>query len=159
MTTLITVATVAATVGTGLVAGLMFAFSVAVLPGLRRLPPERGAAAMRAMNAAILNPLFALVFLGTAGASLVLVATAPVAAGPAGSGWRLAGGLGYLLGVIAVTFLVNVPRNQALDRADESGAAGAALWADYLRTWTAWNHIRTLAGAAATTVLTLGLLA
>jgi len=44
---LVTVATTVATVGCGMVAGLFFVFSVAVMPALARLPAPSGAAAMR----------------------------------------------------------------------------------------------------------------
>jgi uncharacterized membrane protein len=60
-------------VGSGLMAGLFFAFSTSVMPGLRRLPPADGAAAMQQMNRTILNPLFGVVFGGTALLCLLLV--------------------------------------------------------------------------------------
>src|SRR5262249_36312950 len=44
-------------------AGLFFAFSVAVMQALARLPAAGGIAAMQSINIAILNPLFLSVFL------------------------------------------------------------------------------------------------
>jgi uncharacterized membrane protein len=32
---------------------------------------------------------------------------------------------------------------------DPSGAEGASLWARYLKDWTFWNHVRTIASLAA----------
>jgi uncharacterized membrane protein len=53
--------------------------------------------------------------------------------------------------------LFNVPRNDALAAVDPASAAGAALWASYLTSWTAWNHVRTSAALAATAALILTL--
>jgi uncharacterized membrane protein len=143
-------------VGCGLMAGLFFAFSTSVMPGLRRLPPVEGAAAMQQMNRSILNPLFYVVFLGTALVCLLLAVGAPFS-GRAGTAWIVIGALLYLVGSIGLTMVVNVPMNNRLDAADPASAEGAAIWTDYLSRWTAWNHVRSLACAAATAALTVGL--
>lgn len=57
----------------------------------------------------------------------------------------LAGGVLYLAGTILVTMRFNVPRNEALKRVAPTSGEGAALWAGYLVTWTAWNHVRAAA--------------
>ena len=41
--------------------------------------------------------------------------------------------------------LFNVPLNDRLDVVDPRSEAGAAFWQTYLRTWTRWNHLRTVA--------------
>ena len=143
-------------IGSGLMAGLYFAFSTAVMPGLRRLSPAAGAAAMQQMNRAILNPLFGLVFGGTALVCLLLAVGAPLGGG-AGTAWIVVGALLYLVGSLGLTMAVNVPMNNRLDAADPAGAEGARIWADYLSRWTAWNHVRALACTAATAALTIGL--
>jgi uncharacterized membrane protein len=143
-------------VGCGLMAGVFFAFSTAVMPGLRRLPPADGAAAMQQMNRAILNPLFGVVFGGTALICLLLLVGAPFS-GWGGSAWIIAGAVLYLVGSIGLTMGVNVPMNNRLDAADPASADGARLWADYLSRWTAWNHVRAVACAAAAAALTVGL--
>jgi uncharacterized membrane protein len=143
-------------VGCGLMAGLFFAFSTAVMPGLKRLPPADGAAAMQQMNRAILNPLFGVVFGGTALLCLLLLVGAPFS-GRGGSVWIMAGAVLYLVGSIGLTMGVNVPMNNRLDAADPAGPDGARLWADYLSRWTAWNHVRAVACAAAAAALTTGL--
>ncbi|WP_426059260.1 hypothetical protein [Hymenobacter sp. B1770] len=51
-----------ATVSTGLVAGVYYGFSVAVNPGLARLPAPAYIAAMQAINDVIQNPVFAASF-------------------------------------------------------------------------------------------------
>jgi uncharacterized membrane protein len=141
-------------VGCGLMAGLFLAFSTAVMPGLRRLAPAGGAAAMQQVNRAILNPLFGLVFGGTALVCLVLAVGAPLS-GRGGAGWVVAGALLYLVGAVVVTMAVNVPMNNRLDAAEP--AAAAALWPGYLTRWTAWNHLRAAACTGATAALVIGL--
>jgi uncharacterized membrane protein len=143
-------------IGSGLMAGLFFAFSTAVMPGLRMLRPAAGAEAMQQMNRTIQNPLFLLVFMGTGLLCLLLVIGAPISGGP-GTAWIVIGGLLYLLGSIGLTFVVNVPMNNRLDAANPLTDAGAATWAGYLSRWTAWNHVRALACTAATAALTIGL--
>jgi uncharacterized membrane protein len=58
--------TLVAALGCGLMAGLFFAFSVAVMKVLARLPSAEVIAAMQAINVAIINPVFLTVFFGTA---------------------------------------------------------------------------------------------
>jgi uncharacterized membrane protein len=66
-----------------------------------------------------------------------------------GSGYLLAGGLLYLVGCFLVTMAFNVPRNEALDQVAQGDPNAASLWAIYLTSWTAWNHVRTIASLAA----------
>ncbi|GAA3096447.1 DUF1772 domain-containing protein [Pseudonocardia yunnanensis] len=145
-------ATVVAAVGSGVMAGLFFAFSAAVMPGLRRLRPEVGAAAMQAINRAILNPVFGVVFGGTPLLCLLLAVAAPFSA-LSGTGWIVAGAVLHIVGSLVLTMVANVPLNNRLDAADPDSPAGAAVWADYLVRWTAWNHVRTVLCAAATAAL------
>jgi uncharacterized membrane protein len=154
--TALPVVTLLGVVGCGLIAGLFFAFSTSVMPGLRRLPPAEGAAAMQQMNRAILNPLFLAVFLGTALVCLLLAVGAPFSGRP-GTPWIVIGALLYLVGGIGLTMVVNVPMNNRLDAADPASADGAQIWSEYLSRWTAWNHVRALACTAASAALTVGL--
>lgn len=59
--------------GSGLMAGVFFAFSTSVMKALDQLPPNESIAAMQSINVAIINPLFLSVFLGTAVGCLALV--------------------------------------------------------------------------------------
>ncbi len=63
----------------------------------------------------------------------------------------------YLFGAFGVTAGANVPRNDALQRLEPGGAEAAAYWPAYLREWTAWNHVRTAASAAAAVAYVLAL--
>jgi uncharacterized membrane protein len=61
----------------------------------------------------------------------------------------LASGVLYVLGMFISTMVFNIPLNDALASVDPSGAEGASLWARYLKDWTFWNHVRTIASLAA----------
>lgn len=126
---------VAASVGSALVAGIFFAFSTFILLALDRLPPADAAAAMRAINVTVINPLFFAAFFGAAGLAVA-----------AAFHWEqptvLAGAACYLLGTIGVTIAGNVPLNERLAR-------GAVDWSGYRRPWGFWNHVRTAAALAA----------
>src|SRR5438105_15298485 len=50
---------------TALIAGLFYAYSCSVNPGLGRLPDNEYLAAMQSINRAILNPVFFMSFMGT----------------------------------------------------------------------------------------------
>ena len=143
--------------GCGLMAGLFFAFSVAVMGALARIQPPEGIAAMQSINRVILNPLFLIVFLGTAAASLLVVVTSLWRWHEAGSACLLVGALLYLVGTFLVTMLFNVPLNNALDAVTPASADGARLWANYLSTWTAWNHVRSITSSGAMAALVAGL--
>ncbi|SER97231.1 Uncharacterized membrane protein [Lentzea xinjiangensis] len=124
---------------TGLMAGIFAAFSVAVMPGLADLPPDGARGAMRRINVRIQNPVFLLLFAGTA-----------VLCGVEVFQGRIAGGLLYVVGCFLLTMVVNVPMNNRLERTDD------AYWPEYLRKWTLWNHVRGLACLASTVSLLLG---
>ncbi|HEU5260866.1 MAG TPA: anthrone oxygenase family protein [Gemmatimonadales bacterium] len=75
----------------------------------------------------------------------------------AGAAYLLAGSLLYLVGTVMVTIVFNVPRNNALAAVGPDSVDGARVWAGYLTSWTAWNHVRTVAALAAAGSLTDGL--
>jgi uncharacterized membrane protein len=138
-----------AALGSGLIAGFFLAFSATVMWALERQPPAAGIAAMQAINVVVVNPVFLGTFFGTAVLSLVLAAAALMNWAEPGAFYLLAGSLLYLLGSILVTMLCNVPLNNRLAAVEPDSAEGKAVWAHYLRVWTAWNHVRTVAPLAA----------
>ena len=141
--------TLVCALGCGLVAGALFAFSVLVMPALRRLPAVSGVAAMQQINIVAMEPAFSAVFLGAMAACLLAVMCALVSWRRAEARWILAGGLLYLLGTFAVTVAVHVPLNYALAKTELGSSESVALWANYLATWTLWNHVRVVAAVAA----------
>lgn len=146
-----------AALGTGIMAGIFFAFSVFVMTALGRLPPPAGIAAMRSINAAILNPLFFVVFFGTAVLCLLAAVAALVEWPLPQAFYLIAGGVLYLVGGLLVTMQCNVPLNLALERGGAESAESALMWLRYLRVWTAWNHVRTVASLAAMAAFILAL--
>ncbi|MGH9936967.1 MAG: DUF1772 domain-containing protein [Blastocatellia bacterium] len=143
--------------GCGLVAGAFFAFSTFVMNALARLPAAQGIAAMQSINVTVINPLCGVAFLGTAAACVLLVVSSLLRWRQPGSAYLLAGSLLYLVGTVLVTLVFNVPRNDALAAVDPASAEGASLWAGYVASWTAWNHVRTVAALAAAALLTIAL--
>ena len=141
--------------GSWLVAGVFFAFSTFVMAALARVSAERGIPVMQAINATVINPAFMLAFLGTALASAVLAASSLKPSAVMADRLILAAGLVYLLGGIGVTMVCNVPMNDALATLQPSSDGASAFWRDYLDRWTAWNHVRAIATAAAAFLFTL----
>ncbi len=107
---------------------------------------------MRSINVAVINPWFMIVFLGTAllcagvGIGSLLRWQEP------GSGPRLGASVLYVAGCFGLTLLFHVPLNNALET-----DGSAAFWARYLREWTRWNHVRTIAAVLAAVLLTVSL--
>lgn len=145
------VLTLLATLGSGLIAGAFFIFSVAIMRAFGRLPANEGVAAMNMINVVIINPMFLGVFLGTGVVCAVLAVRSIFGWQDPGSAWILVGALLYLVGCLGVTMVFNVPMNNALAANPES------VWTNYLSTWTLWNHVRTAAslGAAASFIVAL----
>ncbi|MGW2351409.1 anthrone oxygenase family protein [Actinacidiphila glaucinigra] len=137
---------VAATVAVGLMAGLFFAFSVAVMPGLAKAADRTLVDAMQRINAAIQNGWFLLVF----GGSLLLCAGAVVLrlrdGGRGPLPWVIAATVLYLA-VLAVTFGVSIPLNDRLDAAGDPGGLAedaAGVRERFEAAWVRWNLVRTL---------------
>ena len=149
--------TLLAALGSGLIAGAFFAFSSFVMKALARIAPAEGIAAMQSINVVVLNPVFLSVFMGTAALCVVAIVFSWLRWNQPGAGYLLAGGLLYLIGTFLVTMAFNVPRNDALAAAAPADPASAGLWANYLSSWTAWNHVRTVAALAAAASFSLAL--
>ena len=135
--------------GCGLIAGVFFAFSSFIMGALGKLPPGQGIAAMQSINVVVINPLSLGVLFGTAALALFLGFWATRHLGDPGAVRVVAGAGLYVIGTVLVTMAFNVPLNNALATVDPASGEGAAVWADYLRNWTNWIHVRGLAALAA----------
>ncbi|WP_332970394.1 MULTISPECIES: anthrone oxygenase family protein [unclassified Microcoleus] len=111
---------------------------------------------MQSINITVINPLFMIMFLGTAAACIFLVFSSLKWHQP-GTIYLLMGSLLYLIGTVGVTIAFNVPLNDALAKVEPSSAEGAKLWASYLVSWTMWNHIRALAAFVAAALFAIAL--
>lgn len=132
---------VATIIGAGLVGGVYTAFSVMVMPALRRMDGRDAATTMIAVNRAAERGPFIVVFGSAALAALGLAATAL----PRGQVAALVVA-GASLTSTAITLAVNVPLNRRLER------EGAPFWPAYHRRWTAANTVRAVAAVVAVAV-------
>jgi uncharacterized membrane protein len=150
---------VLAAVGCGLMAGFFFGFSAVVMRSLAAQPPAAGMAVMQTINVAVFNPWFAVAFV-TPPVACLLASIVALQRRPGVNGrYAMAGAVCYVVGTLLVTALCNVPRNDTLAVVAPTAAAAPDLWADYLRDWTLWNHVRTAGALAAAVLLTLALVA
>lgn len=149
---------VAATLAMGMLAGLFYAFTVSVMPGLARTDGRTFVDAMQQMNVAILNPWFFLSYLGAP------VLTIVAAALHLRAGWRTVlpwiAAAFVLYGVVfVITAGVNVPLLDALDAAGppDQIADLAQVRDRFEASWVRWNIARAVASTAAFGCLTWAL--
>lgn len=144
---------------TALIAGLFYAWSCSVTPGLARLSHAEYLAAMQSINRAIQNPVFFASFLGTA-LCLPLSTYLSYDASLSLRFWLLlAATLVYLIGGLGVTVFGNVPLNEALDTFSLSTASPQELVAQRLRFEIPWNRLHTARTIACLVSLVLVLVA
>lgn len=141
---------------TGLIAGLLYAFNVAVVPALRSLNSKQHITTMQVINVKIKNPVFMLSFLGP---TILLPLAAFLHRGAPEFPLLVAAALLHILGVNGVTIGGNLPLNDRLEKLDvnrlsepeaervrtEYHGAGA--------TWMRWHAVRTLAAITATALI------
>jgi uncharacterized membrane protein len=139
-----------ATVSTGLVAGLLAAFAVAVMPALRRADDRTFVDVMQKINVAIINPVFVTAFVGGLLLTIAAAALHLQEGQRHGLPWIVAGLVLYVV-MLVITNRMNIPLNDQLD------AVGDPRRAVDLHTvrqrfedpWIAWNIVRTIANVAA----------
>lgn len=147
------VASLVCAVSTAVVGGVFFAFSSFVLPALLRLTPAEGIRAMQSINITAVRPALMTVLFGTA----VLAITVVIAGSQ--EPWTIAGAALHLVGVIGVTVLANVPRNDALAKVDAGALGSEDAWRRYVAGWRRWNHVRCVAGIASSALFLVAAMA
>lgn len=164
MSMVLQIVLVCATLLCSLVAGLLFAFAVIVMPGIGNLGDREFIRAFQEIDGVIQRgqPIFGLVWLGSA---VALVAGLALGLGQLADMERVllvtAGGL-YLFGVQLPTIRINIPLNNELQALQAVHADEAALRSARKRfegRWNRWNAIRTALAilTAAILVVLLGL--
>ncbi|MEF0940196.1 anthrone oxygenase family protein [Rhizobium sp. BR 362] len=143
------IALIVAALGSGLLAGVYFAFSTFIMQAFGRLTVDQGIAAMQSINTTIVRSPFIVLFLLTAALSLFIAVMAILYWRGGTSMLMLAGAALYLVASLLSTMIFNVPLNDALDKVDGRAAEAAQFWSTYLTDWTRWNHVRTLASLLA----------
>jgi uncharacterized membrane protein len=135
-----------ATLATGLVAGVFYAYTVSVNLGLAAQPDASYVATMQDINERIQNPMY---FASFFGAVLFLLATLAAHIPRPRSGRFLLVALAcalYIVGGFLLTAFVNVPMNEELARvaANASPDELAGARATYEGPWNFWNGVRTV---------------
>ena len=109
-----------ATFLTSLVAGLLFVFAIVVMPGIGRLNDREFIRAFQVMDGVIQNnqPLFILVWLGSAVALMISVVLGIGQLDGVGLLLIIFAALAYILGVQLPTVTINIPLNNKLQTLD-----------------------------------------
>ena len=132
-------------IGAGLMAGVYFAFSGFIMASFARIETSAGILAMQSINDVILRSAFMPLFFGTSFAAAGVAAIALSDLSRPGALSMMSAGIIYFVGMFLSTIFFNVPLNNKLKDADSHSAYGAEVWDLYLRQWTRWNHVRTIA--------------
>ncbi|MBO9633373.1 MAG: DUF1772 domain-containing protein [Chitinophagaceae bacterium] len=134
----------AGTLLTGLMAGLFFSFSTAIIPGLAQLPDGAYLQAFQNINISIQNPVFLLCFMAPV---IILPVTTWLQNKQGGSSawlWVLAATVLYVIAVFGVTVAGNVPLNDALAKADLTNASLPSLAEQRAAFEPLWNKLHTI---------------
>jgi uncharacterized membrane protein len=146
---------IAATLTTGLMAGVFGIYSNAIMPGLRRTDDRTFVAAFQSIDRAIINPAFMATFLGALALTALAALLHITGEGRPLLPWIVAALVLYLL-VFIVTIRVNVPRNNEIKAAGDvdrmTDLHGVRDRLNEAR-WVRWNHVRAFAS-----ILAFGLL-
>jgi uncharacterized membrane protein len=110
-----TILLITSTVFAGLMAGLFYAWSISVTPGLANVSDENYLHAFQSMNRAILNPLFFIAFMGQAILLPLLSFLYFKSSAPGQFMYILSATILYLAGCMAFTIFGNVPLNETLE--------------------------------------------
>ena len=131
-------------------AGIFFAFSSSVMPGLKRLSDIEFLKAMQSINRAIQNPIFFVVFFGAL--LLLPICTFLNYEKPLSTRFwlLLAATIIYLAGAFGITVLGNIPLNETLDKIDLLKAPAETISMhriNFEERWNNLNTVRTIASA------------
>ncbi|GAB4582701.1 anthrone oxygenase family protein [Nocardia sp. IFM 10818] len=147
-------ALVAATLSTGLIAGVFYAYANSVMLALRQSDDRTMIDVMQKINVVILNPWFMIGFLGTVGFSVLAVALHLGKDVRTTLIWLV---VALVLNIIAfaVTAGLNVPLNNQLEAAGDPGQIAdlAAVRAQFESAWIRWNILRAVLHTLAFLVL------
>ena len=158
MNSLVPIVGTIAALGSGLVAGVFFAFSSFVMKALARVPSAEGIAAMQSINVVVINRSFLGTFIGTAVLSVGVIVLVLLDRSHPSTMFFLGGAVFYFAGTFLVTMIGNVPLNDRLAAISVTDPDAAKVWMHYLDRWTRWNHVRTTAAISAAFMFTIGLI-
>jgi len=146
---------VAATITSGLTAGLLYGFACAVMPGLRQVDDRAFVMVMQSINRRIVNPVFLVTFIGTP--VLAVGALVVVAAGP--GRWAVVGAVACSLLTIIITAAANVPLNNTIDAAGDPdrNPDPRSVRRNFENRWVRWNIARSVTSTGAIALLAVAL--
>ncbi len=159
MNSLFDIAILSAALGSGLIAGVFYAFSTFVMRALAQLEPSEGIRAMQEINVTVLTPWFIGIFAGLGPLCLLLGGWALLNWSDSHSILVLAGSVLYLVGTLMETVIVHIPMNDAHATVEADDEGSEVHWRRYVSRWTAWNHVRAFTALLAAAAFTLGLCA
>ncbi|UQN14240.1 anthrone oxygenase family protein [Gulosibacter sp. ACHW.36C] len=133
----------AAIITNGIMAGLFLAFACAVTPGLRAVDDVTFVLAFQAINRAIPNGWFLLIFFAAPALTIASVALHPLESSDVSVCALLAGASCSVL-TFGITVAANVPLNRRLDRESVQSAKDSSTARQrFERRWNRWNLVRT----------------
>jgi len=144
VTVVVSVLAATVTVTSGMVAGVLFAVALSVLPGLLAMPADRYIYAHRLIGRNW-DPTMPVIVLGSTVADIVLAFLAPGGT----AGWYGAGAV-LLVVVSVVSHYCNVPINRRVKAVDPANVP--ADWTDPRPLWRRWHLLRTVVAVAAVVV-------
>ncbi|WP_115462162.1 anthrone oxygenase family protein [Winogradskyella aurantiaca] len=144
---------------TGLTAGLCFTWSNAVTPGIGRLDDISYLKSFQAMNRAIINAQFMLVFMGPI--ILLFFNAYLFKNNDTGFCLFLIAAILFLIGIGLVTVFGNVPLNEILDKSNLESLSKLELQtlrSKFEQPWNRWHMVRTLSSLTSFLLLICGIL-
>ncbi len=132
----------------GIVAGIFFAFSDFIMKSLATIPPASGIEAMTSINRRVYRSIFIAGIWMVAILSAALIFAGFTQPKSPASYWLIGGGIIYILGVIAVSFIYNIPMNHKLEALGTTNKESDSYWKRYLSKWLLWNHARSASAIA-----------
>ena len=146
----------AAVLSTGLLAGLFYGFTVAVMPGLARTSSATLVDTMQSINVAIIRPSFLVTYLGAPGFTVLAIVFHLGSDTRTALPWLIAALLANVA-TLVITSRVNIPLNNALDAAGPSHQHSDVdgVRRSFEQRWVRWNNLRTATSALGFVLLLL----
>jgi uncharacterized membrane protein len=144
---------------TGLTAGLCFTWSNAVTPGIGRLDNLSFLKAFQAMNRAIINSQFMIIFMGP---TILLFVNAVLFRTNNTTFWLfLIAAIIFFIGIGLLTVFGNVPLNEMLDNSNLESLSKLELQTlrnKFENPWNRWHTLRTASSITSFSLLIVGTL-
>lgn len=144
-----------------LMAGLFYSYSFSVVYGLGKLSDKNYLSAMQHINQEIQNPIFFFSFFGAPLCLIMNVFLQLKHASTIRVRFFILSAVVFLIGVLGVTMLGNIPLNNSLNQFDLSTATDTSIHLNRFKFENPWNHlnlIRTFSSCASFILLIFALL-